>query len=206
MLVLMRRLFVAVLCAALLAVAVAACGGSSDNGVASKSPKDIASAASGAVSQVNSVHVSGAVANGNSRFTLDLSLVNGKGGQGSMSQGGLSFRIVTVNQEVYINGSQSFWKAFAGSSAAQVLSGKWLKAPANGQFASLAALTDVRQLFSQLLTSQGTLTKGQTTTVRGQKVIGLTDKSGGTLYVATTGKPYPIEIVKNGTNGGKVDF
>jgi hypothetical protein len=203
----MRKVLVTALCSVLLTVAVAACGGSSDNGVSSKSPSGIASAASGAVSNVNSVHVSGNVANGTSHFTLDLSLVNGKGGSGSMSQGGLSFRIVTVNQEVYINGSPSFWKAFAGASAAQVLSGKWLKAPANGQFASLAALTDVRQLFSQLLSTQGNLSKGKTTTVRGQKVIALNDKTGGTLYVATTGKPYPIEIVKSsGNSGGKVDF
>jgi hypothetical protein len=204
----LRRSLVAALCSALLSVALVACGGGgSDNGVSSKSPSDIASAASGAVSKVNSVHVAGAVANGNSRFTIDLSLVNGKGGTGSMSQGGLSFKIISVNNEVYINGSPTFWRQFGGASAAQLLSGKWLKAPASGQFASLATLTNIRQLFNQLLSTHGKLAKGKTTTVRGQKVIAVNDKSnGGTLYVATTGKPYPIAIVKNGSDGGRVDF
>ena len=43
--------------------------------------------------------------------------------------------------------------------------------------------------------------------MRGHKVIAVNDKSnGGTLYVATTGKPYPIEIVKSGSDGGRVEF
>ena len=204
----LRRSLAAALCSVLLALALAACGGgSSDNGVSSKSPNGIASAASGAVSKVNSVHVAGAVANGSSRFTIDLNLVNGKGGSGQMSQGGLSFKIITVNNEVYINGSPTFWRQFGGASAASLLSGKWLKAPASGQFASLATLTNVRQLFTQLLSTHGKLAKGNGATVRGHKVIAVNDKSnGGTLYVATTGKPYPIEIVKSGSNGGRVEF
>ncbi len=203
----LRRSLVTAVCSLVLTVALAACGGGSDNGVSSKSPNDIASAASSAVSNVNSVHVAGAVANGTSRFTIDLNLVNGKGGAGSMSQGGLSFKIISVNQEVYINGSPTFWRQFGGASAASLLSGKWLKAPASGQFGSLATLTNVHTLFSQLLSTHGTLAKGNSTTVRGQKVIAVNDKNnGGTLYVATTGKPYPIAIVKNGSSGGRVDF
>ena len=47
--------------------------------------------------------------------------------------------------------------------AAQLFNGKWLKAPASGQFASLAALTNLNELFNKLLSSHGTLTKGATT-------------------------------------------
>ncbi len=200
-----RSIFAAV-CSLLVAVALAACGGSSDNGVAGKSPHAIATAASSAASNANSVHVTGAVASGTSRFAIDLTLVKGKGGTGSISQGGLSFKIVTVNREVYITGSSNFWRAALGASAAQVLGGKWLKAPASGQFASLATLTDTQQLFGHLLSTQGNLTKGKTTTLRGQKVVPVNDTGKGTLYVATTGKPYPIEIVQAGTAGGRVDF
>ena len=91
--------------------------------------------------------------------------------------------------------------------AAQLLSGKWLKAPASGQLSSLATLTDVQKLFSQLLSSHGKLAKGKTTTVRGQQVVAVNDTTnGGTLYVATTGKPYPIEISKTGSSGGQLVF
>jgi hypothetical protein len=38
-------------------------------------------------------------------------------------------------------------------------------------------------------------------------VIAVNDVTkGGTLYVATTGKPYPVEIVKTGSQPGRVDF
>jgi hypothetical protein len=205
----MRRTGTAAIFSALLAFALAACGGSggSTNGVAAKSPDAIASAASTAVANVNSVHVSGAINSGGSQTTLDLHLVNGKGGEGSMSQDGLGFRIVALDQLIYINGGSSFWRQFGGSAAAQLLSGKWLKAPATGQFAPLETLVNVRTLFGQLLSNHGRLAKGKTTTVRGQKVIAVNDTTnGGTLYVATTGNPYPVEIVKGGSQGGRVDF
>jgi hypothetical protein len=209
----MRRFSACALSTALLALAVAACGGSSgggsssDNGIPSKSPDQIVSAVNTAVNGVNSVHVAGAVSSGGSNTTLDLNLLNGKGGKGSMSQGGLGFKIVAVGNQVYINGSNAFWQKFGGSAASQLLSGKWLKAPATGQLSSIASLTNVHTLFNQLLTSHGKLVKGSTSTVNGQKVIAVKDTTnGGTLYVATTGKPYPVEIIKSGSDGGKITF
>jgi hypothetical protein len=194
-----------------MALALAACGssssGGSSNGIASKSPDQIVAAATNAVSSASSVHVSGAVPSSGQQISLDLSLVNGKGGKGSMSEGGLSFQIVVVGPEVYINGSSSFWSKFGGSAAAQLLSGKWLKAPASGQLGSLATLTNTHKLFNQLLASHGTLAKGKATKVQGQPAIGVTDTTnGGTLYVATSGKPYPIEIVKTGSSAGHLSF
>ena len=209
----MRRFSACAVPAVILAFAIAACGGSSgsasssDNGISSKSPDQIVSAVNTAVNGVNSVHVAGAVSNGGSKTTLDLNLVNGKGGKGTMSQSGLAFKIVAVGNQVYINGSNAFWQKFGGSAAAQLLSGKWLKAPATGQLSSIASLTNVHTLFNQLLSSHGKLAKGSTTTVHGQKVIAVNDTTnGGTLYVATTGKPYPIELNKSGSDGGQITF
>jgi hypothetical protein len=201
--------------AALLALTLAACGGgggsssssSSGNGITSKSPDQIVSAATTAVGSVNSVHVSGKVLSSGQNVALDLNLLNGKGGSGSMSQNGLGFKIVAIGPEVYINGGSAFWTKFGGSAAAQLLSGKWLKAPASGQLSSLATLTDVQKLFSQLLSSHGKLATGKTTTVQGRQVVAVNDTTnGGTLYVATTGKPYPIEISKPGSQGGQLVF
>ena len=206
----MRRRLGLIALSALVALALAACGSSgsgSSNGITSKSPDEIVSAASSAVSSVNSVHVSGTVLSSGQHITLDLNLVNGKGGRGSMAQNGLSFQIVAVGPEVYINGSQSFWRTFGGAAAAQLLTGKWLKAPATGQLSSLATLTNVQKLFNQLLSSHGKLAKGKTTTIHGQQAIAVSDTTnGGTLYVATTGKAYPLEISKNGARGGQITF
>jgi hypothetical protein len=206
----MRLRLVSAIVSGLAVLALAACGssgGASSNGIASKSPDQIVAAATSAVSNVSSVHVAGSVPNANQPITLDLSLVNGKGGKGAMSESGLSFQIVALGQEVYINGSSSFWTKFGGAAAAQLLSGKWLKAPATGQLASLATLTNGHKLFGQLLSSHGKLEKGKATTIQGQQAVPVTDTTnGGTLYVATTGKPYPIEIVKSGSDGGHIVF
>ena len=158
-----------------------------------------------AVANVSSVHVAGTVANGGTKVTLDLNLVNGKGGKGTATQNGLGFQIVSVGQEVYINGSPAFWRATAGAAAAQLLSGKWLKAPASGQLSSLATLTDVQKLFNQLLSSHGKLAKGKTTSLHGQQAVSVTTNDG-TLYVAASGKAYPIEISKTGSDGGQIVF
>jgi hypothetical protein len=37
--------------------------------------------------------------------------------------------------------------------------------------------------------------------------VGVSDQTkGGTLYIATTGKPYPVQITKTGGGGGAVSF
>lgn len=192
-------------CSLLLACALSACGGSSGNGVASKSPNEIVTAALGAIDAAKSAHISGSVVSANSPITLNLALVSGKGGRGAMSEGGLGFQIIVINKEVYINGSPAFWRHFGGATAAQVFKGKWLKAPARGQFGSLAQLSDLHALLGTVLSTHGALTKTGTTTINGQSAVGIRDTTnGGTLYVATTGQPYPIEILKGGTQGGRI--
>jgi len=81
-----------------------------------------------------------------------------------------------------------------------------VRGPATGQLASVAALADLQNLFNELLSNHGALAKGATSTVEGQKVVAVKDTRGGTLYVATTGKPYPIEVSKPGPQGGRVIF
>ncbi len=195
------------LCLLLLAGGIAGCGGSSDNGVSAKSPDAILQAATSAIEKASSLRVSGSVTSSSSPISLDLDLVSGKGGKGTMAESGLSFQIIVVNGTVYLNGSQSFWQHFGGSAMAQFLNGKWLKGPATGNFASLAQLANLHQLLGQLIANHGKLTKGGKTTVNGQSVVALNDTTnGGTLYVATTGQPYPIQIVKGGSSGGKISF
>lgn len=197
-------------CALLTAGVLSACGGSSGgsgNGIASKSPGAIVSEANTAISHASAVHVAGSIANNKLPLTLDLSLVSGKGGMGRLSEGGLSFQVISVGKSVYIQGTRAFWSHFAGPAAANKFAGQWLKAPATGQFASIMSLTNMQQLFGKLLLSHGTLKKAGTSTVNGQKVVAVKDTSqGGTLYVATTGRPYPVELVKTGSGGGRIVF
>jgi hypothetical protein len=189
------------------AVALSGCGGgSSGNGIASKSPTQIVAAMTKALKTVKSVHVAGSI-HASGRITLDLTLTSHNGAKGSISQNALSFKLISVGGNVYIFGGKAFLSHFSGKAGAQLFTGKWLEAKATGTFAQLGSLTDLHSLFNQLLISHDTLLKGATKTIRGQKVVGLHDKAqGGTLYVATTGQPYPIQISKGGTQGGTINF
>jgi len=201
----------ALLVVLLIAAVLAGCGGSSSssgNGVADKIPTEILAATKAASDAATSVHVSGSIVSDKSPITLDMNLLAGKGGRGQLSESGLAFELIQVGGTVYIKGSSAFYKHIGGTAAAQLLQGKWLKAPSSdANFASLSQLTDLRQLVDQTLASHGSLKKSGTTTVAGQKVVGITDTTkGGTLYIATTGKPYPIEISKGGSGGGTITF
>lgn len=212
-----RRLLLAAL-AALVALALAACGssgssggsggGGSPNGVAAKNANQIVAAATAAIDAVNTVRVTGSVKSGSRTIHLDLHLVSGKGATGSMAENGLSFKLISVGGEAYINGTPRFWHQFGGASAAQLLQGHWLRAPATtGDFASFSSLTNLHRLLTALLAHHGALSKGATSTLRGTPVIAVHDSArGGTLFVATTGKPYPLQISNQGASGGQLSF
>ncbi len=190
------------------ALALASCGSSSGNGIASKTPTEILALSKQAADSAKSVHVAGSIVSKGSPLTLDLFLLAGKGARGRLSEGGSSFELIEAGGTVYLRGSAAFYRRIGGAAAAQLLNGKWLKAPASTpSFASLGSLTDLRRLIDSTLADHGTLAKGATTSVAGHRVVGLNDTSkGGTLYVAASGKPYPVQIAKTGTNGGRVTF
>jgi hypothetical protein len=191
--------------AAILALALAGCGSSSSsgNGVPAKSPPEIVAAARAAVAGAATVHVSGSIVSERKPISLDMELVAGKGGKGHISVQGLRVDLIAVEKAVYVNGSRSLYARLVGPAAASVLQGRWLKVPAtSGSFASLSAVTDLTSLVDTTLANHGNLTSAPARVIDGKPAVGVTDPSrGGTLYVAATGEPYPLEISKSGTAG-----
>jgi hypothetical protein len=206
--------------AALLSVAafalllLAGCGSSSSasstpgNGVSAKTPDQIVEAAKAAAAAAVSAHVAGSIVSEGKPISIDMELLAGKGGKGEIKLEGLSVQIVEVDKAVYMNGSEAFYAHLAGTEAAKLLQGKWLKAPtSSGDFASFSSLTDLKKLVGGTLAAHGKLKAAGSATVEGQPAVGVTDSGAeGTLYVASTGTPYPLEIVKHGASGGKVVF
>jgi hypothetical protein len=203
-----RRLKVIVL-AAVVPVVLSACGGGA-HGIAAKNPEAIVAAATKAIEAVHSVEVSGSVNDASPRdeIKFDLHLLNGRGATGSLSEHGLAFQLVTIGKVAYVKATPAFWDQFGGTSVAVQLRGRWLRAPADrGDFASFAALTDVRKLVGALLAGHGALTKGTTSTLDGHGVVAVHDASRqGTLYVATSGPSYPIRIQNESSDSGQIDF
>lgn len=189
------------------ALVVAGCGSSSSgNGLESKTPAQILAATKAAASKAASVHINGTIDSGGKPIALNMRLLAGKGGKGTISQEGYEIQIIQVDGAVYINGSSAFYSHVAGSAAAQLLQGKWLKAPADsGELVSLADLTNLSKLIDTALSDHGQLVKAPSATIQGRRAVGLKDATrGGILYVAATGTPYPLEITKSGSEHGKV--
>src|SRR5262249_44911366 len=94
-----------------------------------------------------------------------------------------------------------------GAAVAGLLGGKWFVAPTSiPQLSSISNLTDISKLFDAALKNPGNLTKGDETKINGQPAIGVNSTArDGTLYVATTGTPYPLQI-SSSKNQGTVNF
>src|SRR6185437_3333993 len=123
-----------------------------------------------------SVHVAGARTTGGTPLKVDLLLVAGKGGRGTITANGVTFQLVRIGQNAFFKGDATFWRQFGGSGLAQLLKGRWLKAPADrGQLSAFTPLTDVGKFFDAVLGSHGTLEKGDETTIDGQKAIAVKD-------------------------------
>jgi len=201
------------------ALAVAGCGGGSSpaasaggNGEAAKSAQQIFADTVRAAKGASSFHMSGQISTGGQQIALDLSIAKGKGAQGSITLKGQKVDLIVVGKDAYMKAGPAFWTQFggsAGSTIAQMLAGKWVKFPAaNPQFAGFSAFTS-SSLFDKLSSSHGTLSKKGATTYQGQSVVAILDssKTGGTLYVAGTGTPYPVAIKGTGSSTqGAISF
>jgi hypothetical protein len=203
-----RRLLIGFVSLALLGAGCGGGGGSKSNGEAGKTAKEIVADAKAAAKKAGSVHFHGSIVESGTPLKVDIRIDGTKAGGGSITIQGSKVELVRVGNEAYLKGSPAFYRQIGGATAAALLKGKWLKGSAtSGDLASLAALTDINKLFDAALKPTGTITKSKEATVDGQKVIGVESSDGGTLYVATAGEPYPIQITQaSGSSTGTLHF
>jgi hypothetical protein len=182
--------------------------GSSDNGVAAKPPGQILAATKAAAQSASSVHVVGhsKVIEGGS-FKVDATLARDKG-QARVSFLGLSFDAIRVGDTVYLKGNRYFNSGLERTMGVRVPSGVWLKGTTDSlRQASLS--TNIEDELPFILGGSGAVTKGATVKLGGQPAIALKlvrKLYKGTLYVATTGQPYPLKLLKTGEETGDTTF
>jgi hypothetical protein len=192
-----------VLCA--VAISAAACSSSSgSNGTSGQSATQIISAVKQSLSSASSVRITGNIQQGSKQATFDLTTFSGGDFDGTISFSGSSVKLVRIGKTDYLNATKSFYtNQGAPAAAAQTLAGKWVYGPDSqiglGNSFTLSSLT------TQITKPQGTVTKGTTGTIDGQSAVSLRSQQG-TLWVATSGTAYPIELAKSGSNGGVVKF
>jgi hypothetical protein len=195
---------------ALGAVVLAGCGGggAKSNGIPDMTVSQIMSTMQKAIANAKSVHISGSGTSNGASLSLDLQLSRDTGGAGHVEIGGLGFDIVRIGQDLYFKADAKALTHYAGSAAAQLLAGRWFKVTTSSSgFGSFTPLTDLKALMKQIVTPSGTVEKGDQTKVDGQPALALTDtKTGGTLYVATTGPAYPLQLKPGGSKSGSITF
>jgi len=186
--------------------------GAPPNGVAAASPEEILAASRAAVASASSVHVEGKAFEGRQAFAITMDLTRG-GAQGQTS-GILEIGIIRTGNTLYVKANPSTDRHLGGAHASP---GSWIEAPANGPRTSqLAQLSYLNGEVGRLATIAvpPSVTKGATAVVDGQPVIELKERGGlhggglylGRLFIATTGQPYPIEMIKRGQETGYVIF
>ena len=177
------------------------------NGEAGKFPDTIVADAIAAANKSTGVHIVGSVENGGKPLKLDLNLVTGEGGSGTITANGLTFQMIRIGTKAYFMGDAKFWSHFAGAALGTTLNGKWIEASAvTGALATFTPLTSVKQLFSAVLGAHGPLEKSSgTITANGQAALAIIDSgSEATMLIAAAGPPYPIGLEEKG--GGIVTF
>jgi hypothetical protein len=209
---------------------VAGCGGGGSGGggstqtssLATKPANVVVRDAAKAVKDASSFHMSGQVRAGSGMLGaksigLDLTVVRDKGATGSMTLGGAKIDLIVTGNNGYLRAGPAFWKLVAskegnrqmGGFVAQLFGNKWIKFPANNkQFGALTDPANPNSLFKSLTRDHGKLANKGETTYKGQSVVAIQDTTqGGTLYVAATGTPYPVALIKTGgKNGGSITF
>ncbi len=197
-----RRAWTGALAALALSAGACSSGGSSD--LASQSPTQILNAVKQAFSSASSVRVTGRVNQGSQSGSVDLTTFSNSDFSGTISYGGNTVQVVRIGNNDYLKASAGFYQAQGSpASEASLLGGKWVYG--TNQQVGLGNDFTLSGLASQVTKPKPPVTKGATGTVDGQAAVALHSPDG-TLWVATSGTAYPIEISQSGSSGGDIHF
>ncbi|MFH8464602.1 hypothetical protein [Streptomyces sp. NPDC017991] len=194
---------------------VTGCGGedpdAGTNGVGKLPPAKIQSRTQSAAGAAGTVRLSGAVVSNKRTYKLDMQLKK-DGGTGSVTSDGVTFRLLRVDEHLFIKADADFWNHQDGKSddstsdtaAAGKLEGMYVKVPkGDPAYQQLSVFTDKDVLLDGILSLQGELATDGHHELNGVRTIRLTsDKgSGGRIDVSLEGKPYPLLLVRAGDAG-----
>ncbi|MEZ3177686.1 hypothetical protein KYY02_02840 [Streptomyces pimonensis] len=206
-----RRAVLAGAVCALLVTGTALTGCSEDpnegtNGVGRLSADQIRSRSQKAAESVGAVRLHGTVVTRGRTYTLDMRLKE-QGGIGSVTTEGKTFRLLRVDDELYLKAGAEFWgheDGEADAAAADKLAEKYVKVPqGDPSYKKFVGFTDKNVLLGGLLTLHGELTTDGHHEKSGVRTIRVTgdEGSGGTLDVSLEGEPYPVRLVRAGKAG-----
>ncbi len=196
--------------ALLASILVAGCGGSSED-LSAKPAAAILATSANAARNASGVRVLSRLSAGGLPVITELQLAGRQGGHARLSFGRVSSEAIRIANTIYLKASPLQAQRLTSTTGTHISAGSWLKAPAaNPQMARYTALTQPAGELTLLLSNPTiSLTKGPISTINGRKAIELKTKGKlytGAIYIAATGTPYPLKIVKHGQETGQVTF
>jgi hypothetical protein len=157
------------------------------NGVETLGPKRVLDRAGRAAMNARSVRIVGSGPDA----SLDL-VVTEDSGDGTRTAGEVTLRTRVADGNIYIRADESYWtEAFNKKKAARI-GDKWVVGDLdNPRLKTFKRTSTMKPLIRQFLRTAGEAEVGEVGGVRGQPAVPVTSESG-TLWIATTGKPYPL--------------
>ncbi|WP_250031053.1 hypothetical protein [Paractinoplanes maris] len=179
------------------------------NGVEALEAQQILDKAKAALKKAGSFHMKGDIVTDGDKMGLDFKTDNGDI-KGKLSMGGPSVELLEVGQKRFIKPDEAFWAMTSGgkkqgAAAAELVGDRWVIIKAGDKdMGDMFGFSDI----DKMLSADGKVTKGSVKDVDGKPAIGLIDNSedGGTLWIATTGEPYPLRIEGKDAAEGGLDF
>lgn len=206
---------------ALVALALAGCGGGSKtghtqtkapttnrpatNGLENQSAARVLRAATAALRTAKSVHVKGAgVSDQGKPVQVDLRF-QGRSGSGTIEQQGAKLAVVTVGDDTWIKGDQRAWKQLgAPTEALPRLAGRWVKTTEQQKDLEGFSLDSLAAALAK--TDSLLVPTVEQTMLDGKQVVVIGQQDGSRLYVANTGPAYPLRAENKGKDAGRLDF
>ncbi|WP_324788347.1 hypothetical protein [Streptomyces sp. H51] len=170
------------------------------NGIDNLSASEVVDAASDALRTAPSVHIAGTV----SKSQLDLRMDSAGNCQGRITEDGTNVDLIKQGSKVWLKPDHAFWVQAAGDQATQteaLVGDRYIVTDSSDpEFSSLADACDIAGYADSMTEDNGnsTVNKGVQKDVRGVPALELVrndpQEGRSQLYIARTGKPYPLEI------------
>ena len=162
-----------------------------------------------AAASAKSVHVTGDIAEQGQSISIDLQLAGVARGAGTVIQDGGRIDLVRVGNDLYFKADDKTLNRTVAEGNAEIvklIGGRYIKASVDTEgFADFAGLLDFVEFVNGALSPDGTISRVDGKPIDGVATVALKDNdatSGGLLYVADSGEPYPLRIEPVSGPGG----
>lgn len=174
------------------------------NGIAKQKPAEILRRAQAALDEAKYFRVKGTLHQDGTNIGVDVR-VSGRDLTGFLTFGGAKAELLAVGGKRYLRANEQFWvmstDARQGALLAERLGGRWITgADKDPAFADLFALGSLDGLFQP----EDGLDISAVKDVGNVTAVGLWGDFYTRLFVATTGKPYPLQLT--GKDGAELTF